>query len=63
MKVVRLTGLSVGLAGTHPVAALFNSALSLTAKWHDRGERALRARGGLDYTILRPGGLSRSDLW
>ena len=56
-RVVRLTGLSVGLPATNPVAALFNALLSCTGKWHDRGERALRA-SALDYTILRPGGLS-----
>ena len=56
-KIVRLTGLSVGLPGTNPVSLIFNTLLSLTGKWHARGERVLR-QSGLDYTILRPGGLA-----
>jgi len=59
-KVVRLTGLTVGLSAFNPVSVLFSLLLSSSSKWHGRGETALRA-SGLDYTILRPGGLSEED--
>merc|ERR1740129_1797970 len=39
---------------------LFNTLLSLSSKWHSRGENAVR-RSGIDYTILRPGGLSDEE--
>lgn len=54
-KFVRLTGLTQGLPVWHPVSVLFNFLLSMSSKWHGRGEGALRA-SSLDYTILRPPG-------
>jgi len=56
-KLVRLTGLTVGLPVYNPVAVLFNLLLSLTGKWHSMAEQSLHA-SSLDYTVLRPGGLS-----
>lgn len=56
-KIVRVTGLTQGLSPFHPVSLLFGSLLSVSGRWHALGERAIR-RSGLDYTILRPGGLA-----
>lgn len=56
-KIVRVTGLSVGRPAWSPVALLFNCLLSVSGRHHANGENALRT-SGLDYTILRPGGLS-----
>lgn len=56
-KMVRLTGLTVGLPAWNPVTVLFSTLLSLSSKWHARGEEAIR-QSGIDYTVLRPGGLS-----
>jgi uncharacterized protein YbjT (DUF2867 family) len=41
----------------HPIAVLLNLVLSMAVKWQLRSELALR-ESGLDYTILRPGGLN-----
>lgn len=57
-RFVRLTGLSVGFSAFNPVTVLFNLLLSLTVKWNYRAEEYIRSRPGLDYTIVRPGGLS-----
>ena len=53
----RLPRLSVGFPVSDPVTVLFNLLLSLTGKWHSRAEAVLRA-SSIDYTVLRPGGLS-----
>ena len=55
-KVVRLTGLSVGLSPWNPITILFSIVLSFSNMWNRRGEQVLR-NSGLDYTIVRPGGL------
>ena len=55
-KVVRLTGLSVGLSPWNPISILFSIVLSFSNMWNRRGERVLRD-SGLDYSIVRPGGL------
>ena len=52
-KLVRVTG---ALTGTSPFSlrvALFNLLLSMTCKWHERCEIAIR-ESGLDYTVVRP---------
>jgi len=51
-KIVRLTGSSVGRSSFSPVVALFNIILSMTVRWHERAEIAIR-ESGIDYTILR----------
>jgi uncharacterized protein YbjT (DUF2867 family) len=56
-KFVRLTGLTIGLPVYNPVSVLFNLLLSLTGKWHSMAEQYLRG-SRLNYTIIRPGGLS-----
>ena len=53
---MRLTGLSVGLSPWSPLSILFSIVLSFSNKWNRRGEMLLR-ESGLDYTIVRPGGL------
>jgi uncharacterized protein YbjT (DUF2867 family) len=55
-KVVRLTGLSVGLSPWNPISILFSIVLSFSNMWNRRGEQVLRD-SGLDYTVVRPGGL------
>ena len=55
-RVVRLTGLSVGLSPWSPISILFSIVLSFSNMWNRRGEMLLR-ESGLDYTIVRPGGL------
>ena len=55
-KVVRLTGLSVGLSPWNPISILFSIVLSFSNMWNRRGEQVLR-ESGLDYSIVRPGGL------
>ena len=52
-KLVRITGSLCGKSCFLPFVALFNLLLSLTAKWHERTEIAIR-NSGLDYTVLRP---------
>ena len=51
---------SVGFSVWNPVTVLFNLLLSLTGKWHSAAETRLVA-STLDYTILRPGGLSDAE--
>lgn len=55
-KIVRLTGLSVGLSPWNPISILFSIVLSFSNMWNRRGEKVLR-ESGIDYTIVRPGGL------
>jgi len=57
-KIVRVTGLSVGMSPYSLVPALLNLVISRTVRWQLAGERAIRA-SGLDYTVIRPGALSR----
>jgi len=56
-KIVRLTGLSSTMPAFNPVSIIFNMLLSMTSKWHYYGEALLMQEPGLDYTIIRPGGL------
>mmetsp|Transcript_29087 Transcript_29087/g.56985 ORF Transcript_29087/g.56985 Transcript_29087/m.56985 type:complete len:337 (+) Transcript_29087:144-1154(+) len=60
-KYIRLTGLSSSMSPFTPIAFLFNMLLSMTVKWHERFEIALRS-SGLDYTILQPGELTNAPL-
>ena len=55
-KFVRITGSLCGKSCFLPFVALFNILLSLTAKWHERTEIAIR-ESGVDYTVLRPPGM------
>lgn len=59
-KLVRVTGLSTGFAASafHPLAVALNFVLSRTIRWQRAGERALQQSASLDYTVLRPGGLT-----
>jgi len=55
-KLVRLTGALVGKPAFSPFVVLFNVLLSMTVKWHERSELAIRA-SGIDYTCIRPPGI------
>lgn len=55
-KLVRVTGALTGKSPFVFAAALFNLILSMTCKWHERSEIAIR-NSGLDYTIIRPTGI------
>ena len=57
-KIVRLTGLSCSFSAFNPFVLLIGCGLlSMSTAWHARSENLLR-ESQLDYTILRPGGLS-----
>jgi uncharacterized protein YbjT (DUF2867 family) len=57
-KIVRLTGLSCSFSAFNPFVLLIGCGLlSMSTAWHARSENLLRD-SQLDYTILRPGGLS-----
>ncbi|CAM9522961.1 unnamed protein product [Chrysoparadoxa australica] len=56
-RLIRITGNAVGLPASSPVAILLNLFASMTVKWQLKGEQVLRA-SGLDYTVVRPGGLT-----
>lgn len=57
-KIVRLTGLSCSFSAFNPFVLLIGCGLlSMSTAWHARSENLLR-ESDLDYTILRPGGLS-----
>lgn len=51
-KIVRLTGSLVDRSAFNPIVLLFNALLSLTVKWHELSESAIRA-SHVDYTIIR----------
>ena len=55
-KFVRLTGLAVGASPWNPVSILFSLLLSFSTYWNRKGEMLLR-ESGVDYSIIRPGGL------
>jgi len=55
-KFVRLTGLAVGASPWNPVSILFSLLLSFSTYWNRKGEILLR-ESGVDYSIIRPGGL------
>lgn len=55
-KLVRVTGALTGKSPFVFAAALFNLILSMTCKWHERSEIAIR-ESGLDYTVIRPTGI------
>lgn len=55
-KLVRVSGLSVGLSAWNPISILFSLVLAFANKWNREGEIAIRA-SGLDYTVIRPAGL------
>jgi len=55
-KLVRVSGLSVGLSAWNPISILFSIVLAFANKWNREGEIAIRA-SGLDYTVIRPAGL------
>ncbi|CAM9718402.1 unnamed protein product, partial [Hapterophycus canaliculatus] len=60
-RLVRLTGMSVGLSAFNPFTYLLNLVLSMTIKWQYMSEKAIREaaeKSGLDYTVVRPGGLT-----
>lgn len=52
----RFIGLSVGLSTWNPISILFSIVLSFSNMWNRRGEQVLR-ESGIDYSIVRPGGL------
>ena len=57
-KIVRLTGLSCSFSAFNPFVLLIGCGLlSMSTAWHARSENLLR-ESQLDFTILRPGGLS-----
>ena len=55
-KLVRITGSLVDKPAFMWARVLFNVLLSLTGKWHEASEIAIR-RSGLDYTVIRPTGI------
>jgi hypothetical protein len=57
-KLVRITGSLVGKSPFLPFIFLFNILLSMTNKWHERSEIAIR-ESNIDYTVIRPTELSR----
>jgi len=59
-KLVRVTGLSVGMSPFSVIATLLNLVISMAVKWQLYGEMGIRA-SGLDYTVIRPGGLSKDS--
>ncbi len=52
-KLVRITGSLTGKSVFNPLTVLFNLLLSMTVKWHERSEIAIR-KSGINYTIIRP---------
>jgi len=52
-KLVRVTGAITGTSPFSLPVVLFNLLLSMTCKWHERCEIAIR-ESGLDYTVVRP---------
>lgn len=61
-KLIRITGALVGRpVFMNPFIALFNLLLSMTIKWHEQSEIAIRS-SGLDYTIVRPTGIRDEPL-
>ncbi|CAM9881459.1 unnamed protein product [Laminaria digitata] len=59
-RMVRITGLSVGLSAFNPFTYLLNLLVSMAVKWQYEGEKAMReaAENGLAYTVVRPGSLT-----
>ncbi len=61
-KLIRITGALVGRpVFMNPFIALFNLLLSMTIKWHEQSEIAIR-NSGLDYTLIRPTGIRDEPL-
>lgn len=56
-KLVRITGALVTISCYNKFVALFNFLLSFSNKYHEMSEQAIR-QSGLDYTVIRPSGLS-----
>jgi hypothetical protein len=52
-KLVRITGATVNKSPFNLITCLFNLLLSMTNKWHERSEKAIRD-SGVDYTVIRP---------
>jgi hypothetical protein len=52
-KLVRITGSLIGKSSILFPVVLFNLLLSMSPKWHERSEIAVR-RSCLDYTVIRP---------
>uniref|UniRef100_A0A7S1HA13 NAD(P)-binding domain-containing protein n=1 Tax=Hemiselmis andersenii TaxID=464988 RepID=A0A7S1HA13_HEMAN len=55
-KLVRVTGLSVGLSPWSPISILFSLVNSFANRWNREGELAIRA-SSMDYTVIRPAGI------
>ena len=55
-KYIRITGATVGKSPFAPFRVLFSILLSLSGKWHEASEIAIR-ESGIDYTVLRPTGI------
>ena len=55
-KLVRVTGALTGRSAFLLPVAIFNLLLSMTCKWHERSEIAIR-ESGIDYTVIRPTGI------
>jgi nucleoside-diphosphate-sugar epimerase len=55
-KYIRITGATVGKSPFSPFRVLFAILLSLSGKWHEASEIAIR-ESGIDYTVLRPTGI------
>ena len=56
-KYIRITGATVGKNPFFsPFRVLFAILLSLSGKWHEASEIAIRD-SGIDYTVLRPTGI------
>lgn len=60
-KLVRVTGALTGKPAFAFVSALFNLILSMTCKWHERSEIAIR-ESGIDYTVVRPTGIKDTPI-
>ena len=56
-KLVRITGSLTGKSALFIVTIMFNLLLSMSPKWHERSEMIIR-ESGIDYTVIRPTGIS-----
>ena len=55
-KLVRITGSLTGKSAWLLLTIMFNLLLSMSPKWHERSEMAIR-ESGVDYTVIRPTGI------
>ena len=55
-KLIRITGSLTGKSAWFWITIMFNLLLSMSPKWHERSEIAIR-ESGVDYTVIRPTGI------